>query len=103
MFFDVFHGVKSHKEPNDYECVFLCVLFFFFPFQLRNYITHHKDHFMSLKALTRTGNTEAPHFPHHAQSVQRLAVLILIQEVALTFETQAKKDEGLLKVIFNVE
>lgn len=27
MFFDVFHGVKSHKKPYGYECVFLCVLF----------------------------------------------------------------------------
>lgn len=59
---------------------------------------------MSLKALTQTGNTEAPHFPHHAQSVQRLVVLILIQGAALTFETRAKIDEGLLKItILNVE
>lgn len=84
-------------------CFSLCFSFLF-PSLLRNYITRHMDHFMSLKALTQTGNTKAPHFPHHAQLVQRLMVLILIQEAALTFQTRAKEDEALLKItILNVE
>lgn len=76
--------------------VFVCVV----PFLPRNDITHHKHHFMpprgsqshthkTLRYLFRNTN-----FTQHAQSAQRLVVLILIQEAALTFEIWANKDEG---------
>lgn len=73
-----------------------CVFVFIYFLLLRSYITRHKNHLMSLKALAQTGNNwgalfGSAHFPHHAQSVQHLAVLILIQESALTFETWKMK------------
>lgn len=70
--------------------VFVCLFVFTFSPQKLHH-THHKDHFTSLKALTQTRRTlrhlcRNTRFTHHAQSVQRLVVLILIQEAALTFE-----------------
>lgn len=68
--------------------VFACVL----PFLPRNDITHHKHHFMSpqgshsLAHKTQRYLFRNTNFTQHAQSAQRLVVLILIQEAALTFE-----------------
>lgn len=105
--FNVFHGLSGVKSQSVTSALFfvfarLCV-FTFCPQKSHHTHTHTTKTTSRLLRLSLKHEKHTRHlcrntrFTHHAQSAQRLVVLILIQEAALTFETWAKKYEGLSK------